>query len=161
MTETSVRYRTPAWNVRDAVADARMALDWVRAHAREYGIDANRLALAGGSAGAMTVLSLCHNAGQPVDRRRDGVFAILDLWGSPDKPYRLFERVNPNSPPTLLVHGTADELVPYRCSQDLSAELAQAGVDNVLLTLPDAPHTPLRHMDRIIATIEQFLVDRM
>jgi len=147
--------------VRDAVADARMAFNWVRAHSHDYGIDPNRLVLAGGSAGGMTVLNLCHEASQPLDRRRDGVFAILDMWGSPDRPYRLFDRVNPNSPPTLLIHGTADALVPYQCSYDLSAELTQAGVDNVLLTLPDAPHTPLMHMERIVATMERFLYDRI
>ncbi len=70
---------------------------------------------------------------------------------------RLFERIHPDGPPTLLIHGTADALVPYQCSQDLLAELKAAGVEAVLLTLEGAPHTPVMHMDEIIAAITEFL----
>jgi fermentation-respiration switch protein FrsA (DUF1100 family) len=105
----------------------------------------------------MLVLHLCHDPGQPVNGKEDGLFAILDMWGTPGDHIRLFERVNPHSPPTLLVHGTADTLVPYQWSHDFARELEQAGVDRVLLSLPDAPHTPLMHMEQIVDTAARFL----
>lgn len=57
----------------------------------------------------------------------------------------------------FLVHGTADMDVPYEWSRTLSEELTQAGVENALLFLPDAPHCPLAHMDQIIDRAAQFL----
>jgi acetyl esterase/lipase len=146
--------------VRDAVADARTAYEWVRARSREYGIDSGRMALAGGSAGATVVLNLCHDPDLPLGVR-DGLVALLDMWGTPGGPMRLFDRVSPESPPTLLVHGTADALVPYALSQDFAIELEQAGVDHLLLTLPDAPHTPLMHMEQIIEATAQFVCDHL
>ena len=144
--------------VRDAASDAHQALDWVRANGPQYGIDPQRLVLAGGSAGGVTILSLIHDSRQPIDARRDGIFAALDLWGTPPNPdWRPFPRVNPASPPTLIVHGTADALIPYSASQSFAEELQQAGVPHVLFTLPDAPHTPLQHFDEIVTVIAEFL----
>ena len=143
--------------VRDAAADGRAAWDWVREHGPEYNIDPGRIVLAGGSAGGMLVLNLVHDSAAPVDREKDGVHAILDLWGTPGGMGRLFERVNPRSPATLIIHGTADALVPYQWSEKFSNELSEAGVENRLLTLADAPHTPLMHADQIVAEAAQFL----
>lgn len=146
--------------LRDAVADGRAALEWARAHGAEYRIDARHIALGGGSAGGMLVLHLVHDVAQPVDAQRDGLLAVLDMWGSPAATWRTFPRVNPKSPPTLLVHGTADALVPYQGAVDLAAELTAAGVPHQLLTLPDAPHTPMQHMEQtIIPTTARFLED--
>jgi acetyl esterase/lipase len=48
--------------------------------------------------------------------------------------------VNPGSPPTLLVHGVIDTLVWVRQSERLSARLSEAGVPNLLVSLPWATH---------------------
>jgi acetyl esterase/lipase len=146
-----------AGTVSDAVADGRKALAWVRAHAAEYGLDATRLILAGGSAGGMLVLNMCHDAGRPIDRQRDNVRAIFDMWGTPGGVLRLFAHPYAGSLPTLLIHGTADKLVPYQNSVRLARELSGLGVANRLLTLPDAPHTPLAHFEQIVAAMEAFL----
>jgi acetyl esterase/lipase len=142
-----------AGTIADAVADGRLALEWVHAHAAEYGIDPRQIVLAGGSAGGMLVLNLVHNADGPLP----GVVAVLDLWGTPDGARRRFAAIRPDSPATFVVHGTADALVPYANSQTFCAELAQAGVRHTFLTLPDAPHTPLMHMEKIIEAVEAFL----
>ena len=153
------RVRADPWQdfpatLAEAVADIRAALAWVRAHSAAYRIDPRRIALAGGSAGGMTVLSLVHDPEQPVDGKKEGIFAVIDLWGTPGGKRRLFPQVNRLSPPTLVVHGTADELVPYQNSVVFNAEMQAAGVDCCLLTLPDAPHTPLKHFERIAAEVE-------
>lgn len=145
-----------AGTVGDAVADGRAALTWVKANATTYQIDSRRIILAGGSAGGMLVFHLVHDPVQPLGAA-DGIQAVLSMWGPAGASRRLFEQVSTMSPPTLLVHGTADELVPYTWSQDLAAELSEAGVSNQLLTLPGAPHTPLMHMDQIIDVTAAFL----
>jgi acetyl esterase/lipase len=149
----------PDWTaaVRDAVADARLALDWVRANAAAYRMDTRRIALAGGSAGGMVVHNLCHDPESPVDAGRDGICAAISLWGPPRPEARLFAGVNPRCPPTLFIPGTADALVPYHLSPELLAELNAAGVPTELLTYPGAPHTPVMHMDEIMAAIEGWL----
>jgi acetyl esterase/lipase len=158
-----VREDPPAdWpaTVRDAMADARLALDWVRAHAATYRMDARRIALAGGSAGGMIVHNLCHDPEAPVDTASDGIFAAVSLWGPPLPETRLFTHVNPRCPPILFIHGTADALVPYDLSLLLLAELKAAGVEGKLLTFEGAPHTPVMHMDEILAAIAGFVADR-
>jgi acetyl esterase/lipase len=149
----------PDWPaaVRDAVADARLALAWMRLNAAAYRIDPQRIILAGGSAGGMIVHNLCHDPAAPFDAACEGVCAAISLWGPPRPEARLFAAVNPRCPPTLFIHGTADALVPYHLSPDLQAELQAAGVQAELLTFAGAPHTPVMHMDVIEATIVQFL----
>ncbi len=141
-----------AGTIGDAIADARMALEWVRAHAPDYRIDPRRIALAGGSAGGMIVVSLVHGPDAPT-----GIWALLDLWGTPGASFRQFSGVSPLAPPTFIVHGTADALVPYEWSAQFATDLARAGVLHQLLTLEGAPHTPLAHMEQIVAEIAAFL----
>jgi predicted esterase len=103
----------------------------------------------------MTVLNLVHASGLSLD----GIVAVVDLWGTPPvkKGFRLFDEVNPAAPPTLIVHGTADQLVPYDLSPAFKAQLETAGRKVELLTLEGAPHTPLMHFDLIAETVCGFL----
>jgi len=48
--------------------------------------------------------------------------------------------VTPEAPPFLLVHGTADWLVPYAQSEQLHAALSEAGVDCGLVPVENAQH---------------------
>ena len=48
--------------------------------------------------------------------------------------------VTPGAPPFLLVHGTADWLVPYAQSEQLHAALTAAGVDARLVPVEGAQH---------------------
>jgi len=57
--------------------------------------------------------------------------------------YELLSPINhigPRAPPTLLVHGGADSVVPLDASRAMAARLAQAGVPHALFTLPYAEH---------------------
>ena len=48
--------------------------------------------------------------------------------------------VSPDDPPTLLIHGTADELVPHSHSERMHEALESAGVTNEMILIEGAPH---------------------
>jgi acetyl esterase/lipase len=48
--------------------------------------------------------------------------------------------VTPDYPPTMLLHGDADTDVPYEQSVMMAEELARAGVEHELVTIPGGPH---------------------
>jgi acetyl esterase/lipase len=49
--------------------------------------------------------------------------------------------LDPNDPPTMILHGTSDELVPISQSDTLKARLDQLGIPNVYYRVPLWPHT--------------------
>lgn len=145
--------RLPA--LRDALDDCRAALAWLRAHADEYRVDASRIAVGGGSAGGMIAVNLAAIEGRP-SGGSGGVFALIDLWGSPAASLKVAP-IGPRFPPTVLIHGTADELVPFAQSEALASELAESGVTHELRALPGAPHTPTSAMADILAWTSDFV----
>jgi acetyl esterase/lipase len=48
--------------------------------------------------------------------------------------------VNPNYPPTLIVHGDSDKIVPLQQAQAMDQALAKARVDHKLVVVPDGGH---------------------
>lgn len=67
--------------------------------------------------------------------------------------------VRPGLPPMLLIHGDADELVPYSHAVRLHEALDQAGVRNLLVTVPGGGHVKFkqREMARVYALIRELL----
>lgn len=68
------------------------------------------------------------------------------LGGSPDEIPEVYELVNPTthvcsgSPPTLLMQGNKDILVPFRDTQELYSKLVSAGVPAVNVVFPWTDH---------------------
>jgi acetyl esterase/lipase len=71
------------------------------------------------------------------------------LWMPITDPKRLREitreispitHVSPDDPPTLLIHGDADELVPLQQSQEMLKALQKAGISAKLIVKPKAGH---------------------
>ncbi|WP_282940188.1 alpha/beta hydrolase [Paenibacillus sp. RC67] len=141
----------------DALSDASCALDWVRNNSKKYGVDTQKLFIAGGSAGGMIAVNLCYGDGtygrQP---DRSGVQAMLNLWGSPKD---LHLDVHSNSIPALTIHGTADEIIKFENSCSFTNRLNEAGVKSVFLPLDGAPHTPIAHMEYMDSEFSRFLID--
>ncbi len=80
-----------------------------------------------------------HRAGS---RRNLEGFTGVPLSGHEDL-YALLSpltHVHPGAPPTLLLHGGADTVVPLRASEALATRLAQASVPHQFFTLPYAEH---------------------
>ena len=78
------------------------------------------------------------------------------MWGSPDESWGTFE-IDKNDPPTIIVHGTEDESVPYENSKIIVQKLNAAGVKNQLITIEGAGHTPAQYMDDFEVKIASFL----
>ena len=130
---------SPIFKVPDARADVGRAVRFIRLHAGDYGVNAERLGVFGGSAGGhlSLMLGLDGDEGNPeakdeVLRQSSAVAAVVayfppvDLreWVGPsvrfpalDFDAGLAESVSPilyvssDDPPTLLVHGDSDTLV--------------------------------------------------
>jgi acetyl esterase/lipase len=67
--------------------------------------------------------------------------------------------VKTGMPPTIMIHGDADNLVPYEHSIKLRDALQKAGVPNELVTIPKGGHGiwPPDEWQRSFAAIEKFL----
>ena len=165
----------PSWQ--DAPGDVRCAVAWVRENSGRYGVDPERVALMGRSAGGHLALLAAYSGGAtslpagceageerdttvaavaafypPTDLSRlssSGYLAGLDRFlGGPRRAvpdrYRLLSpvaRVGPGDPPTFLVHGGDDEIVPAGESELLAGRLRDAGVPYRFVGLPWANHT--------------------
>lgn len=78
----------------------------------------------------------------PGTRRRLEGFTGVPLEGHRER-YALLSpltHVGPHAPPTLLLHGEADSVVPLHASRALAARLEEAGVPHQLFTPPYAEH---------------------
>ncbi|MCD6351616.1 MAG: alpha/beta hydrolase [Armatimonadetes bacterium] len=158
-----------------AVEDAKSAVRWLRAEAERLGVDTQRIAIAGGSAGghlaamiAVTGPGLFEGQGGHADQSSAVQLAVLfnpvtdmialgQAHGSGrmlleflGKPYEeapdLWAKASPvtyvteDDPPTLVLHGTADQTVPFAQSQAFVTKLQAAGVEAELFAAEGAGH---------------------
>ena len=138
--------------------DLARAVKYVVANSKTYAIDPDRLAVGGGSAGAITALTATYGE----DRSARQPKAVVSLWGS---MYGQERAIKPGDPPVFLVHGTADKTVPFAHSESIATASRKAGVDAVLLRIENGGHTlPLnqRFQGRtIIESVTEFLDKRL
>lgn len=149
--------------------DVAAAIAFLKAHASSWGIDATRFVVMGRSAGGQIAEASAYSLHDPAVRGVIALYAPADMrfawqWGRPDDvldSLRLLRQflggtpetagaafdsasaillVGPATPPTLLVHGTIDTLVWHRQSTRLAARLSEAGVPNLVVSLPWATH---------------------
>lgn len=141
--------------VEEAVSDVLGALEFWRARCSAFGLDPDAVAMVGLSAGA-TLAMLAAGQGAAVASvtscfalydasQLRGVAALLPrlLFRSRDRgAWRTRSPRGAPQPvvPTLLLHGTADRLVPVAHAHELAAHRASLGLPTKLVTLPDAPH---------------------
>ncbi len=138
-----------------AVEDVRQAVVYVKRHAGEYNVDSNRIALIGESAGAQLasmaalrpgpngkvravvalyspsdLVSLAQNSPQIPESVRKAVRGtpLEELLLAGLRDISPINWVRPDSPPFLLIHGTADSLVPFEQSTRMCERLRESGV---------------------------------
>jgi dipeptidyl aminopeptidase/acylaminoacyl peptidase len=124
----------------EAQHDAQAAVRWLRANAFTYKIDTDRIAMAGGSAGAVTsVLAATHsedpgtsgNPGYPSNIRA----AVSISGGMPTN-----ELIDAGDAPTLFIHGTEDPVVPFGWAVQNAAKMHELGIFTVLEPIEGAGH---------------------
>lgn len=154
------------------IHDVKAALRWMRANATALGIDPDKIAIEGNSAGAHLALLAAGtpnrpefegdggNAGVPTDvAAAIGVYAPTLFWHQESErggvpivaldeqgdaalaagasPLR---HISGQFPPTLLIHGTKDTVVPPLASVRMYEELVAAKVPVELHMYADQPH---------------------
>ncbi|MGZ4797143.1 MAG: alpha/beta hydrolase [Acidimicrobiia bacterium] len=120
--------------IQEATADAQTAVAWLRTNAATYGVDPDRIAIGGSSAGAITALQVGYATS---DNAGAGVRAAVSLSGA-----NLLENVGAGDAPALLFHGTSDPLVPYQWAVNTVNAAQSAGLPVFLETWNGAGHVP-------------------
>ncbi len=130
----------------EAMADARSALRWIRANAADLGINPGKIVAAGGSGGAHAITSAAMLTGyddatddlsisavpnalvlfNPVlDTSKNG----FGLDRFPDakaaKNANLIRAIAKGMPPMLVMHGTADRVIPFEGSHTFTRKMAR------------------------------------
>jgi acetyl esterase/lipase len=141
----------------DAMHDAQAAVRFLRANAPTYGVDANRIAIAGTSAGAITALNVAYNPDDVGNSGNPGpssaVGAAVSLSGA-----KILGAAGAGDAPALLFHGTADGIVPYQWAVNTVKEAKAAGLLALMTTWQGAGHVPYAaHRTEILDQTRNFL----
>lgn len=121
-----------------AVADAGKAMQWVHDNAETYRIDPTRIAIGGGSAGAITALfSTYGESGRAQLVRGIRTRAVINLWGG---LYDQVDRIQALDPPMIIIHGTNDQTVKFSLAEDIVKRCKDVGVTCELYAIEGAGH---------------------
>jgi acetyl esterase/lipase len=161
-----------------ALEDCKCAVRSMRAHARQFNINPDKIGVAGGSAGGHLALMVAYTADVPELEGTGGhadfssnVQAAVDFYGpsdlttdfvcnnafanqvvreflgkTMDEDLKLYQHASPithldaKDPPTLILHGTIDDVVPIDQSDLLAAKLKDLNVPYVYDRIPGWPH---------------------
>gem|GEM_PF-1812314 len=113
-----------------AVSDGQTAVNWLRGAGTAYGVDPQRVAIGGTSAGAMSALGVGLTAPE-----QDRACAVVSVSGDLDPAW-----IGTRPPPVLFIHGNADDVVPYDSSVTGVDLLTAAGGTATLVTIDGAGH---------------------
>lgn len=140
--------------------DAAAAVEFLRRHADEYGLDTEHIGVWGYSAGGLLALMTAFTrtdvravaAWYPITDILDMASTEGELPYSPwlaDWPSEIpdlcaqaspITHVRPEVPPCLLVHGEQDTIVPARQSRRLHTWITEAGAEVLYRSVPGADH---------------------
>ncbi|NND98717.1 MAG: sulfatase-like hydrolase/transferase [Pirellulaceae bacterium] len=157
----SIHFRSPSGELTpaDTLRDARRAYRWIVQHGKEHHIDVDNLVVSGGSAGGHLSLALCTIAldDDPViDHLPKGlvllnpVIDLVDGWsngrkkceakGIDPKSFSPAHHVRAGLPPTLLLSGSDDGLIPPTLLEKFQASMQHAENHCELVIYPNAGH---------------------
>jgi len=151
-------YNRQKAQVIDCIADAKSAIRWVRANAKKLGIDPNRIASGGGSAGghlgaAVGTLSGFETEGEDTSiSSRPNAMALfnpaLDLsakafnaeidseryqerlkrQGAKPDEISPTQHISKNTPPAIIFHGKEDPTVPYSQAEAFTKRMKEFNI---------------------------------
>lgn len=145
--------------------DAKAAVSFITGKANEYKFSTDKMAILGASAGGHMALLQGYKNASPRFKAVADFFGPTDMpalyafysgstqlglqflmGGTPSTNAALYTSSSPvnftsaQSPPTIILHGTADVIVPYAQSTALKAKLETAGASVKLVTYTNAGH---------------------
>lgn len=134
----------------DATEDAQAAVRYFRANAATFGIDPERIAIAGTSAGAITAMNVGFGAEVSESSGTPGVSSEVSgavaLSGA-----RLLGSCDPDDAPALVFNGTNDPLTPYAWAENTVACAETGGTWAHLVTWEGQGHVPyVANRDQIL-----------
>ena len=102
-----------------ASEDICLALKYLWNRRRELRLDMGRVALCGGSAGAITALDVAY----VVKPRKPGIRAVVNFWGAISD----VGKIGSPAAPALTLHGTEDELINVVYGKEIHRRLLEVG----------------------------------
>ncbi len=179
----NITYRfTPAYRFPSQLEDVQAAVRWTRIHAQVLGIDPNRIAAIGESAGGH-LAALLGTTESVVDGVSSKVQAVVAAFGAFDlcevgneaagalhgNNPRLMRQASPlyqadaSAVPTLLLHGTADKIAPFDQAVRYQSRLRELGVRAELIPSEGAGHGHIHRslFDRSLRQMEEFVLDEI
>ncbi len=168
----------------ECVKDAKAAIAWVRENAQRLGIDPNKIAASGGSAGGHLAASTGTVSGFGSDERPNAMIlfnpactlAPIDGWqprgagtglsttrlGAEAQAISPTHHIGPHTPPTLILHGKVDTTVPYESVVAFESVMKTAGRPCKLVGYEGAGHGFFNRgadYSKTLAEADAFLVD--
>lgn len=183
MVGISAEYRTAKshkTSPKECVEDGKSAVRWIRAHAKELGINSNQLAVGGGSAGGHVAaashfcdgfdaegedasISTKANAlllFNPVLDNGPGEYGhkrVADYWKSISAAHNVKDPI----PPSIYLLGTNDSLIPVETAKRFEKTVKDAGGRCDLHLYKDADHGFFNrdpYFDQTVQAMDEFLV---
>ena len=166
---------------KECVMDGKSAMRWVRGHAKDLGIDPDKLAAGGGGAGGhiAAATALVSDFNQPgedtsvncqpnllvlfnptIDNGPKGGYGydrVKSYW----KAFSPIELIDKEAPPTIIFLGSKDKQIPVKTAEKFQKLMKKSGVLCELQIYEDAPHSFFKSpkYKGIIAEVDRFLVD--
>ncbi len=160
-TAVSIHFRAPKGKLtpQDTLRDARKAYRWIIEHGRDHHIDPNRIVVSGGSAGGHLSLALSTillEDDPVIEELPQGyvlfnpVIDLVDGWAGGRKKcatagidplsFSPAHHLRPGLPPTLVLSGSDDGLIPPRLVHAFQSRMKEAGNDCTFIEYPGAGH---------------------
>ena len=144
---------------RECVKDGKSAVRWIRQHAHELGIDPNRLAAGGGSAGGHVAAATGTTQGLNEEGEDQGISCrpnalllfnpvldngpegyghdrVKEYW----QEFSPLHNIDENTPPTVIFLGTKDKLIPVSTVEKYKKLMADKGCRCDLHLYQDQEH---------------------
>jgi len=166
------------------IADAKSAMRWIRRHATELGINPQKIAAGGGSAGGH--IAACAATIAQLDEPTEdltissvpdalvlfnpvldttGFSSVLERFGERAVSASPIHHITEGLPPTIIFHGTADATVPYANTHSFAEKMKAHGNRCELIPFEGRDHGFFRYQPgkyedyhRTLALTDEFLV---
>jgi len=166
----------------ECVKDGKSAIRWIRSHADELGIDPDRLAAGGGSAGGHVAAATALTDGfieegedTAVSCRPNALVLFNPVFDNGptgfgyDRVKDYWQEISPlhnideDAPPTIVFLGTKDKLIPVATAEEYKRRMDAAGARCELRLYKGAPHgffnksKPKNEYKQTLAETDRFL----